>query len=88
MVELEENAPGPNRYNNRGGQLLNEEKERNKLAKQILQIEEMLFDLAGKYRQNHGIYFTTYGTTVSDYLTNFHDERENTKKQRLSARKL
>lgn len=83
MMELEENATGPNRYNNRGGQLLKEEKERNKLAKQIPQIEEMLRDLADKYRQHHSIDFTTYGTTVSDYLTNLHDERENVSQQCL-----
>lgn len=77
MVELEENASGPNRYNNRGGQLLKEEKERNKLAKQIPQIEEILCDLAEKYKQHHNASFTTYGASVVDHLANVHEEREN-----------
>lgn len=33
MYELEHRANDPNRYNNRGGQLLREEKERKTLAK-------------------------------------------------------
>lgn len=77
MVQLEENTTGPNRYNNRGGQLLKEEKERNKLAKQIPQIEEMLYDLADKYKQRNSDTFTTYDMTVPDYIANLHEEREN-----------
>ncbi|XP_018568984.1 protein regulator of cytokinesis 1-like isoform X2 [Anoplophora glabripennis] len=88
MVGLEENATGPNRYNNRGGQLLKEEKERNKLAKQIPQIEEMLYNLADKYKQHQNVSFTTEGISVLDYLSNLHEQRENAKKQKLSARKM
>lgn len=77
MMELEENATGPNRYNNRGGQLLKEEKERNKLSKQIPQIENMLYSLADKYKQHHNVSFTTQGISIIDYLANLHEEREN-----------
>ncbi|KAJ8912896.1 hypothetical protein NQ315_011219 [Exocentrus adspersus] len=88
MVKLEESATEPNRYNNRGGQLLKEEKERNKLSKQIPQIEDMLYNLSSQYQRQHGVHFTTYGTTVDDYLANLHEERENAKKLKLSARKM
>ncbi|XP_018579665.1 protein regulator of cytokinesis 1-like [Anoplophora glabripennis] len=88
MVQLDETTAGPNRYNNRGGQLLKEEKERNKLAKQIPQIENTLNSMADNYKRQHNDSFTTYGMTVSKYLANLHDEKENARKQKLSARKL
>ncbi|XP_018574262.1 protein regulator of cytokinesis 1-like [Anoplophora glabripennis] len=88
MMRLEENNTGPNRYNNRGGQLLKEEKERNQLAKQIPQIEKMLYNLADKYKQQQNISFTTKGISVLDYLSNLHKQWENAKKQKQSARKM
>ncbi|XP_060519732.1 protein regulator of cytokinesis 1-like isoform X2 [Cylas formicarius] len=89
VVELEDNATGPDRYKNRGGRLLQEEKERNKLSKMIPKIEEEIAELADNYQsRNNGTEFRTYGSTVQNYISNIHTERENLKKQKLSARKL
>ncbi|KAJ8962640.1 hypothetical protein NQ318_001033, partial [Aromia moschata] len=71
-----------------GGQLLKEEKERNKLSKLIPQIEDTLEDLANKYQLRYNVSFTTYGQSVQEYISNLHEDRENAKKQKLSARKL
>lgn len=77
MIKLEENACGPNRYNNRGGQLLKEEKERNKLAKKIPTLEAELKFLAENYESRHGSPFLTHGQTVETYISDLHADREN-----------
>lgn len=43
MLELEAKAHDVNRFSNRGGNLLQEEKERKKIHKQLPKIEEDLF---------------------------------------------
>ena len=43
MLELETRAHDINRYANRGGKLLQEEKERKKIHRQLPKIEEELF---------------------------------------------
>ncbi|XP_057657790.1 protein regulator of cytokinesis 1-like [Diorhabda carinulata] len=88
MIELEQNATGADRYNNRGGKLLKEEKERNLLSKQIPKIEANLLDLAERYQLRHGVPFLTFGNTIESYINNLHANRENAKKLKLSARKL
>ncbi|CAH1099643.1 unnamed protein product [Psylliodes chrysocephalus] len=87
MIELENAANGPDRYNNRGGKLLREEKERNLLAKQIPKIEEILMEQAERYEARYGSPFLNYGETILDYINNLYANRENAKQIRLSARK-
>lgn len=77
MIQLEENVTCPNRYNNRGGQLLQEEKERNKLAKNIPIIEAELMGFVEQYKLRTGAPFFTFGQTVETYISNLHEEREN-----------
>nr|XP_023014432.1 protein regulator of cytokinesis 1-like [Leptinotarsa decemlineata] len=88
MIELEESATGPDRYNNRGGKLLKEEKERNLLSKQIPKIEDTLRELAYKYEKHHGYEFRTFNKTIEEYIYNMHSDRENARKEKLSARKI
>lgn len=77
MIELENAANGPDRYNNRGGKLLREEKERNLLAKQIPKIEEILMEQAERYEARYGSPFLNYGETILDYINNLYANREN-----------
>lgn len=77
MLELDDKATGPNRYNNRGGQLLKEEKERNKLSKQIPKIETDLVELGILYEERTGSPFLTFGETIENYINNLHADREN-----------
>ncbi|KAL3288484.1 hypothetical protein HHI36_002926 [Cryptolaemus montrouzieri] len=78
---------GLNRYKNRGGQLLREEKERNKLSKKIPQIEEKLRSLAFDYEEYHGSSFQIFGTPILEYIDNLHLQRDQNRKIKLSAKK-
>ncbi|VEN63330.1 unnamed protein product [Callosobruchus maculatus] len=86
MLELQENA-NAGRLKNRGGQLLKEEKERNKLSKSIPKIEAQLQLLCGKFEERHQRPFTSFGQTVAEYLDNLHEDWENMRKAKVSARK-
>ncbi|KAG5897209.1 hypothetical protein JTB14_022560 [Gonioctena quinquepunctata] len=88
LIELEESSTGPDRYNNRGGKLLKEEKERNALAKQIPKIEETLQEHAYKFEKHHGFEFKTFGKTIEEYIHHVRADRENARKEKLSARKM
>ncbi|CAH0560460.1 unnamed protein product [Brassicogethes aeneus] len=87
LDELEEAAAGPNRFHNRGGKLLLEEKERNKFKRRIQEIQESLISLAEKYREKTGHEFMTWGKTVDQFIDTLVQEIEKEKKQTLSARK-
>lgn len=86
MLLLENNATGSNRYRNRGGQLLKEEKERNKLAKKIPLIEQQLLEMAEEFQSETGRVFLTYGATVEEYIAHLHNLRENVSKIRDSIK--
>lgn len=75
---LEENASGANRYKNRGGNLLQEEKERNKLSKMIPKLEADIFALCEEYKTNNGgASFTTFGETPEAVIQKMHEKRDN-----------
>ncbi|KAF2903144.1 hypothetical protein ILUMI_03046 [Ignelater luminosus] len=71
MATLEKRATQPDRYKNRGGQLLKEEKERNTLSKRIPQIEEQLSQLSQAYETRNGKPFLSWGETIDTII--FHD---------------
>lgn len=85
--ELEENSRSQNRYKNRGGQLLKEEKERNKLSKKIPLLEAEMLEEAAKFKLARGHDFLISNKTVEEFIGNLHEMRERTKKLKLSARK-
>lgn len=87
MLELEESALMPGRFKNRGGQLLKEEKERNRLEKRIPKIEEQLIHLANTYQSKYGKPFYSWGKTVTEIIEEAHHARDEDKKFRSSARK-
>lgn len=80
MLDLEQKATDCNRYKNRGGQLLKEEKERNKLSKKIPIIENQLEQLSEQYFTDNGKPFLTFGRTVTEYIRELHDKRDNVSK--------
>ncbi|CAG9836792.1 unnamed protein product [Diabrotica balteata] len=87
LIDLEQSAAGPGRFNNRGGKLLLEEKERNLLSKKIPILETNLMELGYRYEARHGVPFLTFGETIEEYINNLHSTRECAKKLKLSARK-
>lgn len=76
MKQLEKGEEQPNRYKNRGGQLLKEEKERNKLSKQIPLVEEKLLKFSADYYHQHGKPFLTWGLTINDYINHERDAQK------------
>ncbi|XP_028134557.1 protein regulator of cytokinesis 1-like [Diabrotica virgifera virgifera] len=87
LIELERSAAGPDRFNNRGGKLLLEEKERNLLSKKIPILETNLMESGYRYEARHGVPFLTFGETIEEYINNLHSTRESSRKLKLSARK-
>lgn len=86
-LQLELNAGGANRYKNRGGQLLQEEKKRNKFKKRIPQIEEMLQQLSDAYLIRNGTDFLTHGLTIKEHIEKLHQDADKQFKLKLSAKK-
>ncbi|KAK9872353.1 hypothetical protein WA026_017811 [Henosepilachna vigintioctopunctata] len=88
LLEMQnKDLEGLNRYKNRGGELLKEEKERNKLSKKIPLIEEKIKELAKDYENYHGQEFQYFGTPILEHIDNLHNQRDAERKIKLSARK-
>ncbi|KAF5270237.1 hypothetical protein FQA39_LY08451 [Lamprigera yunnana] len=87
MRELEELVAMPERFKNRGGQLLKEEKERNAIAKRLPKIEEQLVHLANAFQIKHGKPFYSWGKTIHSIVEESHIAFEEERKIKLSARK-
>ncbi|XP_053989725.1 protein regulator of cytokinesis 1-like [Hylaeus volcanicus] len=90
MKELLQRANDPDRFYNRGGQLLMEEKERKTIQKQLPKIEEQLKNLIKEYEEIHGEEFTINGVTIEELLKESYDhlneEKETIKKARKEAK--
>lgn len=76
MIELEESAAAPNRFKNRGGTLLREEKERNSLKKKIPELEDRLKELASNYEHRTGKPFLSWGETIFSLIEKSHQNYE------------
>lgn len=79
MEALEEQAREPGRYNNRGGQLLREERERKYISTKLPQIEEQLSQLVQEYEQETGQPFLIYGDELMSRLASDWEEYRATK---------
>ncbi|XP_052903414.1 protein regulator of cytokinesis 1-like [Anopheles moucheti] len=87
MLALENKSSDPTRYNNRGGKLLEEEKERRRISCQLPKIEAKLLEACKQYEEEHGRKFTVYGTDVQEMIEQQWKQREESKYQISSARK-
>lgn len=76
MKELEKSEEQPDRYKNRGGQLLKEEKERNKLSKRVTLTEEKLTALAEQFYVKEGTPFLVYGRTIEEHINDLHETQK------------
>ncbi|KAL5287434.1 PRC1 family protein [Megaselia abdita] len=88
MEALEKKASEPGRYNNRGGQLLKEEKERKSISSKLPKIEEAIKKLVQKYEDEHHRKFTIYGLGVNEMLESEWEQKKAEKEKVQSARKL
>ncbi|XP_017787723.1 PREDICTED: protein regulator of cytokinesis 1-like [Habropoda laboriosa] len=90
MKELLQRANAPDRFYNRGGQLLMEEKERKTIQKKLPKIEEQLRNLITEHETMYGEAFTINGRSIEELLKesweNLNEEKETIKKARKEAK--
>ncbi|CAL7944982.1 unnamed protein product [Xylocopa violacea] len=90
MKELMQRANDPDRFYNRGGQLLMEEKERKTIQKKLPKIEDELKSLIAEYENEHGETFTIKGMPIEELLKesweHLNEEKEIIKKARKEAK--
>lgn len=81
---LDLKANDPNRYNNRGGQLLKEEKERKTINARIPKIQKQLSDLCEAYKERTNKDFTINGKTIEEIIQ---EEYERFEEQKTARKK-
>ncbi|XP_020790776.1 protein regulator of cytokinesis 1 isoform X1 [Boleophthalmus pectinirostris] len=85
-LELDKKANDPARFNNRGGNLLKEEKQRTDLQKSIPKLEKVLKTQIDSWEQENGREFLVNGQKFLDYVQqqweNHHNEKEREKLER------
>ncbi|XP_014218777.1 protein regulator of cytokinesis 1 [Copidosoma floridanum] len=90
LKELDQRANDPDRYHNRGGQLLLEEKERKAAEKKIPKLENQLYDAADEYENTTRKPFLIDGYSMREYMNhakdNYDTEKENMKLARKQAK--
>ncbi|KAK9305352.1 hypothetical protein QLX08_003606 [Tetragonisca angustula] len=90
MKELLQRANHPDRFYNRGGQLLMEEKERKTIQKKLPKIEDELRNLIKEYESTHGETFTMNGVAVEELLKesweHLNEEKEFIKRARKEGK--
>ncbi|XP_055841303.1 protein regulator of cytokinesis 1 [Episyrphus balteatus] len=87
MTALEQKASEPGRYNNRGGQLLKEEKERKTIASKLPKIEALLTELVQAYEEKEHKKFLIYGEDILDLISRDWEKKKMEKEKLSSARK-
>lgn len=68
MELLQNKESDPKRYNNRGGQLLKEEKERKMITMKLPKIEAKVIELVEKFEEENHRPFTMYGIRIQDVI--------------------
>lgn len=87
MLELDAKEREPGRYNNRGGQLLQEERERKKLSTKLPKLIDEIKLLAANYEQREGRPFLVCGQKLTEIIEALYEQRRDLKSQQMSARK-
>ncbi|XP_039756961.1 protein regulator of cytokinesis 1-like [Pararge aegeria] len=87
MTELEARASEPGRYQNRGGQLLQEEKERKTITNKLPKIEAQIRDMVLEYEAKTDSVFTVDGKPLLQLIQDEWEVRKAERQNKLSARK-
>ncbi|KAJ1524023.1 hypothetical protein ONE63_010566 [Megalurothrips usitatus] len=89
MLELEDRANDPNRlFNNRGGQLLREERERNTLSKTLPKIEKELKERLLAFEQENCTPFLIHGERLFDLIERQNEDRSGLKELQKHQKKV
>ncbi|GBO05006.1 Protein regulator of cytokinesis 1 [Araneus ventricosus] len=86
LIEFENKANNPNRFKNRGGNLLREERERKMLRKNLPKLEDEIFHEIEKFEARNKTVFLYYGEDFRIYVTNQWAEREDQKENERNKR--
>ncbi|XP_062612048.1 protein regulator of cytokinesis 1-like isoform X3 [Saccostrea cucullata] len=90
MIEMERKANDPNRFNNRGGKLLQEEKARKKVLKDLPRIEEELKETVIKWEAEHSRPFLVEGVAFDEFVQKqwaaYEEQKVKEKEQRHKAK--
>ncbi|KAK2148040.1 hypothetical protein LSH36_519g02045 [Paralvinella palmiformis] len=90
FLEDEKRASDPNRYFNRGCNLLKEEKARKKIQKELPRVQEEVTAKIKDWEKSVGRRFLVNGKPFTEYIEesweNFRDEKERKKAERLQAK--
>ncbi|OWF50790.1 Protein regulator of cytokinesis 1 [Mizuhopecten yessoensis] len=90
MLEFERKACDPNRFNNRGGNLLQEEKARKKLLKELPKVEEEVKENIADWEKAQGQQFLVEGERFMEYIesrwTRYQKEKIKEKEDRSKAK--
>nr|CAD7459266.1 unnamed protein product [Timema tahoe] len=87
-LDLENRANDPSRlFENRGGQLLQEEKERKLIQKDLPKIETELLNLARKYENEHNKPFLVNGEDITEIIKRQWDHHKAGKEREKMTRK-
>lgn len=87
MIALEAKASDPGRYNNRGGQLLKEEKERKTIATKLPKIEQQIRELVVAFEEKEHQEFRVYGENILELMEKEWEMKRQEKEKISSARK-
>ncbi|EDV44572.1 uncharacterized protein Dana_GF20258 [Drosophila ananassae] len=68
MIALEAKANDPNRFNNRGGQLLKEQKERKAITAKLPKIEQQIAELVEEYVSQAKVPFLVNGVNILEQM--------------------
>lgn len=84
-LEAKENEPG--RLNNRGGQLLKEERERKQINSKLPKLRAEITELTLQYEEMHKRKFMIWGKDIEEIIDADYKNRQIVKEQQMSARK-
>lgn len=79
MELLQNKESDPKRYNNRGGQLLKEEKERKMITMKLPKIEAKLLEMVEKFEQENNRSFTMFGVRIQDIIDHDYETKRQEK---------
>ena len=89
MILFENKAADPNRFKNRGGNLLQEERQRKLLQKMLPELEEKILVDIITYEEETGKQFLYFGEKFEDYMKKQWEERQNQKEnEKITRHKL
>lgn len=87
LIDLEAKENDPNRFTNRGGKLLKEERDRKLINVNLPKVQNEILELASEYEQLTRKKFTVFGVSIEEAIATDYAQRKHQKNKQLSARK-